>query len=138
MATIRYAVEQALVSYLTDAELGVDVVAGLSVEEKSLPAVFCTAVEWAEDELNLNWYRVKCTVETKATTAYTAAAFDTLCSAVAAALRISDLGTELQSAGDGLTIVAGGIGAPDSGEFSAADDIWTETRTLEIYCALTG
>lgn len=137
MATIRYLAEQALVNYLTAASLGVDVVAGCAATDKDAPLVICTAREWSEDEMNLNWYRVKCTVETKMLTAGTVAEFDALCAAVRDALRLTDLGAELAAAQAGIAFVEGATGAPDAGEFSTSEDCWVETRNVELYCALT-
>jgi hypothetical protein len=137
MPTIRYLAEQALVNYLTAASLGVDVVAGCAKADKDAPLVICTAREWAEDETGLNWYRVKCTVETKMLATSTSLAFDTLCAAVRDALRITDLGTELAGAQAGIVFAEQGISAPDAGEFTISEDAWIETRQLELYCALT-
>ncbi len=137
MATIRYLAEQALTKYLAAAGLGVDVRAGGQNGEKEAPLVVCTVREWVEDEINLNWYRIKATVETKVIATETPETFDALCAAVRDALRITDLGTELANAQSGIAFPLGAISAPDNGEFSISEDMWIETRTLELYCALT-
>lgn len=137
MATIRYLAEQALVTYLNSRTLTAEAVAGTASAVKDAPIIVCTAREWAEDELNLNWFRVRCTVETKGLATAGAAAFDTLCSAVRDSLRITDLGTELGAVESGVAFPTGGTGAPDKGDFSISDDIWIESRELELYCALT-
>ena len=137
MATIRYLAEQALAAYLTAADLGIDAVPGCATGDKVAPLVICTVKEWSEDETNLNWYRLRCTIETKMASSDGSAAFDALCAKVRDALRITDLGTELEKVQAGIVFGEGGISAPDSGEFTIQDDLWIETRNLELYCALT-
>jgi len=137
MATIRHLAEQALTAYLDGAGLGVTVAAGTASDDKEAPLVICTATEWEEDEHDLNWFRVKATIEVKAPASDGAAAFDTLCTAVRDAIRILDLGDELAAAQDGIVFADGGTSDKDRGTFAVAEDIWVETRELELYCALS-
>jgi hypothetical protein len=136
MATIRHLAERALVDYLTGTDIAVEIRPGCDDDVKAAPLIICSALEWAEDEPNLNWYRVLCEVVTKMDRHDGVAAFDALCSQVRDALRITDLGKELSTVS--IEFVDGGISAPDAGEFSVVDDLWIETRKLELYCALTG
>lgn len=135
MATIRYLAEQALTAYLNSVPLSVAAVAGTSTVTKDAPIVICTVQEWTEDEHDLNWFRLRATVETKALASAGVAAFDALCSEVQAALRKTTLGTLLAAAQAGIVFASGGTSAPDKGSFSIADDVWTETRELELYCS---
>jgi hypothetical protein len=135
MATIRHLAEQALVNYLASTGITAMIRPGCDDDVKSAPLIICSAEEWTEDEMNLNWYRVKCSVVTKMDRHDGATAFDALCSQVRDALRIDDLGAELT--GDGIMFADGGTSAPDAGSFTVVDDLWIETRDIEIYCALT-
>jgi len=136
MATIAYLAEQALADHLNSLNLSATAVTGRATAAKDAPLIVCTAVEWLEDEINLNWYRIRCTVETKALASAGVDAFDDLCVEVRDGLRFTDLGTSLNEAQPLLVFASGAISSQDKGEFSVSEDVLVETRELELFCAM--
>ena len=130
MASLRSKIESALVAALDGVTN--NIYPGMSAEEKALPCVIARAVSAEDYDPNAGRYLVTVEITVKDSAA-DASDFDDICEAVKQLTDASGFAASITNA----DLVVYGLASPARVEWGTDGDCWTETRTIQIACALT-
>jgi len=130
MASLRSKVEASLVAAFDGVTN--NIYSGMGSEDKALPCVIARAVSAEDYDPNAGRYLVTCEITAKATAGHDSD-FDDICEAVKQLTDASGFAASISNA----DLVVYGLAAPSRVEWGTDGDSWTETRTIQIACALT-
>ena len=110
---------------------GASIYTGIDSDDKALPCIICRAVSSEDSDPRGGRYIVTCEITTKDNAADDST-FDALCEDVADVLDSSTLASVLTSS----SLFVYGLAASSRAEWGTSGDAWTETRQIQIECAL--
>lgn len=132
MASLRAKAENAVTTHLSDSGVTVPIYKGFAGTDKEVPCVVVVVRRAEEEPYQSGNYRVLVDIHIKGDP--DASVFDPLAEAVRGYLWNDGLAASLQASETDFRVF--GASAPHVMEWTEDGDIWVETQTVELYCAV--